>query len=81
MDWNHGVSGLICRGQFFFVHVNLSCYKASRLEPPKGAGVTGGGDSRGELAQLEEIGQGASGGINGIGSLIIGSWMPRNLNW
>ena len=28
-----------------------------------------------------KIGLGASGGINGIGNVIIGSWMPRNLNW
>ena len=77
MDWNHGVSGLICRGLFFLVCVNLSCYKAFWLEPPKGAGVTGGGDSRGELEQLEEIGQGASGASM---ELAFG-YMPPNLNW
>ena len=51
------------------------------LNHQRDAGVTGGGDNRGKLEQLEEIEQGASGGINGIGSWIIGSWMPRNLNW
>ena len=45
------------------------------LNHQRGAGVTGGGDSRGELEQLEEIGQGASGASM---ELAFG-YMPRNL--